>query len=98
MRMDITKALARRLAQGDINIQNDGDKSYVAYDRVTAEVVGRRLHFSLWQGGVKLASADVEFRERGTVASLAEIEGRMELKLNPGTASWDPRTLDKFRI
>ena len=98
--MDLSKALKRRLLHGDIAIERDGKDYVVAYDRVTASIVGRRMVLELYAGNVMLSSVDAELQS-GQEVHLTGVEGRLRIHVDensPHAPEWDPRTLAKYRF
>jgi len=84
MRMTMSKALARRITHGDIAIECDGKDYVVAYDRVTASIVGRRIVLELWAGKVMLSSVDAE--NFNGVVHLEGLEGRLRVYVDEPVA------------
>lgn len=90
MRMDLSKALTRRILHGDIAIERDKKDYVVAYDRVTASVIGRRMVIELWTGNVMLSSVDAEYQP-GQEVHLTGIEGRLRIHIDetsPHAQNW----------
>lgn len=82
MRMDLTKALARRILHGDIEINKEDGKHFVAYDRVEVSCVGSRIVLSLMSGKVELASFTASLADvicNKSVAEFGGLEGRLPL-------------------
>ena len=83
--MDLSHALTRRILHGDIEIKQEGERKFVAYDSIRIEmVVGRRIAVSLMAGKVELASIDIEFERfiNGSSIQVRDLEGRLELTDN----------------
>lgn len=81
MRFDLTKALTRRILNGDITIDREGPRYYTAYDSIKVNRIGDRLVVALFANGVALAEMDADIRGffDGKTITIDHLEGRMEL-------------------
>ena len=78
--MTLSKAITRRIMEGDIQVIQENGKHYIAYNNFSAQIVGGRIELALCLDDIVVSSFDAAW-EPGTTTHLEGIEGRVELRL-----------------
>jgi len=82
MRFDLPKALARRIANGDLTIDRDGPDYFLRYDRLEVALDRKgKVVVSLFAGNVCIAYMDADRFDLmpGSTLTILDLQGRMQV-------------------